>query len=101
MEPADLFRRNGGQVEAGYYVIRHQGHAVTVHCENVSQKGAISLQFMCGPLRSEVVSRKAVERLLLARVVPDPQAQAEISGLLQQLSEAFDARRRNEGRAAA
>lgn len=92
VQPVDRFETSHGGcwIESGHYVIDWHGHAITVHCGNFAD-GSVSVQFMCGALRSVSMLRADVEKLLLGKVIPDPVAAAEISKKLQEMDAIFKA----------
>ncbi len=91
VQPVSTFEGRGSGIVSGHYVVEHEGHAVAVHCGNLAD-GRVSVMFMCGGLPDRYLPRKAVEAILLGRVVPDPVKDAEILRLLRECTDAAIAR---------
>lgn len=91
VQPISRFERSGSGIVSGHYVIEFDGSAVTVHCGNLLD-GRVSVQFMCGGVRTLNLERKWVEKLLVGKVIPDPVAAAEITDTLRRLTEEAEAR---------
>ncbi len=81
-EPGRLF-------SSGHYLIEWKGHAITVHC-GLSCYGQVVVQFMCGGLPTIALAKKAVETMLLGKVLKDPVVEARILANLRQLTEDAD-----------
>jgi hypothetical protein len=77
VQPISKFPLQGSWIVSGHYVIDWKGHAITVHCGNMTD-GNVSLLFMCSGQGTYSVPRAHVEQMLLGRVVPDPEVEAEI-----------------------
>ncbi len=89
--PVSSFESRGKGIVTGKYVMEVRGSAVTVHCSNMAN-GAVGLQFMGGGLETLQLTRKAVEPMLLGKVIPDPAKEAEILRLLDELNKDLDAK---------
>lgn len=90
VQPVSTFESGECGIVSGHYLVEHKGHAVAVHCGNLTD-GRVSVQFMCGGLRNWYLPRKDVEAILLGRVMPDPVKDAEILQMLRDLNKTIDA----------
>ena len=84
VRPISAFRTDGVWIISGHYVIEWKGHAITVHCANMTD-GSVGVQFMCGALKSLVLERTAVEAMLLGEVIQSEESKAVTRDLLAQL----------------
>ena len=89
--PISSFESRGAGIACGKYVMEVRGSAVTVHCSNMAD-GTVGLQFMGGGLETLQLTRKAVEPMLLGKVIPDAAKEAKILGMLDELNRALDAK---------
>ncbi len=89
--PVTAFESRGAGIVSGHYVVDLKGSAVTVHCGNTTD-GRVSVQYMCGGLETTYLPRKYVEAKLLGKVVKDPEKEAEILRMLQELHKDVNAR---------
>lgn len=88
VQPISTFPTKGPWIVSDHYVIDWKGHAITVHCSNLSD-GMIGVQFMCRRGYAVPMLRSEVEPILLSRVVPSDPARelAEERKLLEVLKE--------------
>ncbi len=89
--PVSSFESRGKGIVTGKYVLEVRGSAVTVHCSNMAN-GTVGLQFMGGGLETIQLIRKAVEPMLLGKVIPNLAKEAEILRLLDELNKDLDAK---------
>lgn len=89
--PVSSFESRGPGIACGKYVLEMKGAAITAHCSNMAN-GTVGLQFMGGGLETLQLTRKAVEPMLLGKVIPDAAKEAKILGMLDELNRALDAK---------
>ena len=98
VQPMDRFPRTAPKrVQSGHYVIETGRQAVTVYVGNAAEPGVLTVQFMCSTFGS-LTFGIGLEKHLLGMVVPDPEAEREISEALAQLNAAVVARQTSPSR---
>ena len=86
VQPIDRFPTKGPWIESGHYVIDWKGHAITVHCGNMTD-GRIGVLFMCSALSSVSMPRAEIEPLLIGKVVQSDEHKAEMRRLFAEMEE--------------
>ena len=94
VQPVNAFEtvRHGRRnfIKGGHYIIDWRGHAIVVHC-SARTDGKIGVRFMCSGGLGFDATRAKVEAMLLGRVVPDPDKDAEILRLIREFGAAVTA----------
>ncbi len=91
VRPVSRFEGNGPWIDGGYYVVQWKGHAITVHCGNVTGR-LVSVLFMCSRNMQIFLPRAEVEAMLLGKVIPDTAQQAATTAAFDCLLAARHAR---------
>jgi hypothetical protein len=76
---------------SGHYVINWKSHAITAHI-NGFRRDTLIVMFMCSGGNGIQMPFDDVEAMLLGKVIPDPEKEAELLEGFRQLREAMAAR---------